>query len=63
MSVLKAGDKVICNDATGPYIYLDNGREYTVEWVSGSDVKLVEYDGTTKVWRFSLNLKANKESQ
>lgn len=37
---LKVGDIVTCEDNSGPYIYLYQDKEYTVERVEGAYIKL-----------------------
>jgi GTP1/Obg family GTP-binding protein len=53
--MLKTNDVVICTDSSGGIVgWLDVGKEYIVEWVSGADIKLTGYVYTTKQWRFKL---------
>lgn len=53
MDSLKAGQIVICTDATGGILgWLTEGQEYIIEWVQGANIKLVGYEYTSKLWCF-----------
>lgn len=55
--MLKPNDRVICVDASGPYMdHLEKGKEYIVERIDGVNLKLVGVEYTTKVWRFVFAL-------